>query len=86
LPKLDLRYQNIYHIFSLSDHLKYRLDLYVSFLPKVRIVRYKKAVGRMAAVQGVIDGVKSKYFAIFDSHCEVNEGNMDWLVGWFYGV
>jgi hypothetical protein len=40
----------------------------------------------MAAMQGVIDGVKSKYFAIFDSHCEVNEGNMDWLVRWFYGV
>ena len=63
--------------FSFSDHLKYRLDFYISFLPKVRIIRIKKSIGKMAALQEAVNVMKSKYFAVIDSHCEVHEGTID---------
>lgn len=38
----------------------------------------------MSAYQTAVDVVKSKYFAIFDSHCEVAEGRYTWLI--FYVI
>ncbi|XP_063448156.1 polypeptide N-acetylgalactosaminyltransferase 5-like [Mytilus trossulus] len=61
---------------STEDDLKYKLDLYVSYLPKVRIMRLQKSLGKMAACQKAVDLVKTTHFALLDSHSEVYDG---WL-------
>lgn len=48
----------------------------MSFLQKVRIIRIVTSIGRMAALQQAVNVAKAKYFAVFDSHCEVAEGKL----------
>ncbi|CAC5360554.1 GALNT [Mytilus coruscus] len=57
---------------STENYLKYKLDVYISYLSKVRIIRLPTSMGLFVAKQTALDQVKSKHFAVLDSHSEVS--------------
>lgn len=54
--------------------LQYKLDVHVTFLLNVILIRKKENVGLMMARQAGIDRSKSDYFICMDSHMEVSMG------------
>lgn len=60
---------------STDENLQTRLEIYISFLYKVRLIRIPQS-GRVIALQTAINQVKSNFIVILDSHCEVAIG---WL-------
>lgn len=60
--------------FSISESLKGKLDIYVSYLRKVRILRRKKSTGLMIAKQHGIDQSHTDIIVVMDSHHEVANG------------
>ncbi len=62
--------------FSNKDHLKSRLDIHVSTLPKVRLIRSKERLGLIRARMLGASNVRGEVVIVLDSHCEVNTG---WL-------
>ncbi|KAK3088178.1 hypothetical protein FSP39_015729 [Pinctada imbricata] len=61
---------------STLDHLKKKLDIYVSSLPKVKLIRLQETRGLMVSRQTGIDAAQSGVIIVMDSHIEVASG---WL-------
>lgn len=62
--------------YSFLDHLKSRLDLHVSNLRKVRLLRSKERLGLIRARMLGASKIRGDVVIVLDSHCEVNQG---WL-------
>ncbi|CAC5390251.1 GALNT [Mytilus coruscus] len=67
---------------SKMDHMKGRLDWYISHLQKVKIIRLREKNGRslMVARQEGINKAESDIVIVIDSHTEVTEGWIEPLI------
>ena len=60
-------------LFCLDD-LKSRLDIHVSNMEKIRVIRLEKNEGLMTARQAGINAARADVIVIMDAHMEVAEG------------
>ena len=58
-----------------TEHLKTKLDIHISEMPKVRIIRLPTSQGLMASRQAGIDAASADVIVVMDSHMEVADGN-----------
>ena len=71
---------------SLQEYLKERLDIYLSHLQKVRVIRHAHSMGLMVARQRGIDESLTDIIVVMDSHMEVAEGKIKFTFFYSYLV
>jgi glycosyltransferase involved in cell wall biosynthesis len=59
-----------------ADDLKTKLNIYISHLPKVNLVRLPESKGLMTSRQTGINHAKSDVIIVMDSHLEVSPGKL----------
>lgn len=75
--KIDVNFF-IIPVFNSADDLKTKLNLYLSHLPKVHLVRLPESKGLMTSRQTGIDNAKYDVIVVMDSHLELAPGLYNW--------